>query len=297
MTAQKQFTNWAKLAPEDRKTSELVDRLGSDFFRLLDGLTIARARKHILRYFADDTARLGAFPERKKPVSISTEIDAEGLFLPYDEISAIIETYKLSLFKPTTFVKEEFKSQYDTLSRGVSTFKQSDRENFLIGMMKTNFLKRLESSIRSFEYTMKRTIDRIDKLEDALQKFKDVAGATFEAVDEETVEDEQDDLFEETAEFSLGKKKTFQFAHMKVDEFLTALEAPREARHPAAGGRHRPAHRHGLHLRRPEPSGLRLFDQLRHPLESCPHHPALRTCRPHRFAQPRHPARQLLAHG
>jgi superfamily II DNA/RNA helicase len=221
--AQGQFTNWAKLAPEDRKTSELVDRLGSDFFRLLDGLTIARARKHILRYFADDTARLGAFPERKKPVSISTEIDTEGLFLPYDEISAIIETYKLSLFKPTTFVKEEFKTIYDTQSRGVSTFKQSDRENFLIGMMKTNFLKRLESSIRSFEYTLKRTIDRIDTLESDLQKFKDVAGATFDENTENVVEDEQEDLFEEATEFSTGKKKTFQFAHMKVDEFLAAL--------------------------------------------------------------------------
>ncbi|MFA7172287.1 MAG: helicase-related protein [Kiritimatiellia bacterium] len=223
MTAQKQFTKWAKLPPEERKTSELVDSLGSDFFRLLDGVTIARARKHILRYFVDDVARLGAFPERKKPLSISTEIDTQGLFLPYDEISEIIETYKLFLFKPTMFVKEEFKAIYDTTSRGVSSFKQSDRENFLIGMMKTNFLKRLESSIRSFEYTLKRTIDRIDTLERALTKFKDVAGAVFEAADEQGAEEEQEDLFEEAVEFSTGKKKTFQFAHMKVDEFLEAL--------------------------------------------------------------------------
>ena len=50
--------------------------------------------------------------------------------------------------------------------------------------------------------------------------------------------------------------------------------------------------------RRPEPSGLRLPHQLRHPLEPGPHHPALRPHRPHRLAQRAHPARQLLAeHG
>ena len=41
-------------------------------------------------------------------------------------------------------------------------FSQADREKFLIGMMKVNFLKRLESSVKSFEITMERTIAKIE---------------------------------------------------------------------------------------------------------------------------------------
>ena len=49
--------------------------------------------------------------------------------------------------------------------------------------------------------------------------------------------------------------------------------------------RDRRADRHRLHLRRPEPAGLRLRHQLRHPLEPGAHHPALRPHGPHRLAQ------------
>jgi len=50
------------------------------------------------------------------------------------------------------------------------------------------------------------------------------------------------------------------------------------------------------HQRRPEPSGLRLPHQLRHPLESRSHHPALRADRPDRQRRPHRAARQFLAH-
>ena len=51
-------------------------------------------------------------------------------------------------------------------------FTQSEREHYLIGMMKVNFMKRLESSIRSFEITMDRTISKIEDLEDRIRRFK-----------------------------------------------------------------------------------------------------------------------------
>ena len=55
------------------------------------------------------------------------------------------------------------KQKYEALAgTEVLAFKQSDREHFLIGMMKVNFLKRLESSIESFEISMDRTIQKIE---------------------------------------------------------------------------------------------------------------------------------------
>ena len=43
-------------------------------------------------------------------------------------------------------------------------FNQADRERFLIAMIRTNFLKRLESSAHSLTLTLDRTIGKIDEL-------------------------------------------------------------------------------------------------------------------------------------
>ena len=54
----------------------------------------------------------------------------------------------------------------------MAVFTQANRENFLIGMMKVNFLKRLESSVHSFDLTLHRTIEKIDDLISRIEQFK-----------------------------------------------------------------------------------------------------------------------------
>lgn len=147
--AQTNFTHWARQHPAKRKISDLLGRLGSDFFKLLDELTIARSRKHIQKYYAATIADLGGFPKREKPVSCTPDIDLQGRFLSYDKLNQEISGYKLSLFSPSTFVQERYKSLYQTSER--DPFSQATRENYLIGMMKVNFLKRLESSVEAKE--------------------------------------------------------------------------------------------------------------------------------------------------
>ena len=56
-TAQKTFNEWSK-GKGERKTSVLLERLSSSFFKLLDELTIARSRKHIVKYYRDSIARM-----------------------------------------------------------------------------------------------------------------------------------------------------------------------------------------------------------------------------------------------
>jgi len=69
----------------------------------------------------------------------------------------------------SAYVKDEKKQKYEALAgTEILPFKQSDREHFLIVMMKVNFLKRLESSIESFEISMDRIIQKIEKLEDKI---------------------------------------------------------------------------------------------------------------------------------
>ncbi|MGH9898453.1 MAG: SNF2-related protein, partial [Pyrinomonadaceae bacterium] len=173
-TAQRTFTEWANdKSVKERKSSVLLERLSSGFFTLLDGLTIARSRKHIQKYYRDTLAGVGEFPKRNKPISIFPDIDSESMFMSYDKLNDEISNYRLSLFSPSQYVEDQYRHLYQERS-AVDNFTQEDREHFLIGMMKVGFLKRLESSVRSFAISMERTMGKIKTLEEKIHTFKKV---------------------------------------------------------------------------------------------------------------------------
>ncbi|WP_176371136.1 SNF2-related protein, partial [Crenothrix polyspora] len=65
--AQLAFNAWVSLSPEQRTANAILNTLDFDFFELLDSVTIARSRRHIETFY--DTADIGKFPERRKPLS------------------------------------------------------------------------------------------------------------------------------------------------------------------------------------------------------------------------------------
>jgi SNF2 family DNA or RNA helicase len=224
-TAQQQFSRWAKTQTSERKTSDLLEKLSSAFFKLLDELTIARSRKHIYRYYKDNISQLGGFPERLKPISVFPEIDLNGKFMSYDKLNDEITNYKLSLFNPSNYVLPQFKPQYESQYEFAFTpnFTQSDRENYLIGMMKVNFLKRLESSIRSFEITMNRTISKIENLEGRIKEFKKAKAESAEVdIEADELQETGDEELQEA--FEVGKKFKYKLAHLDLDRWLKDLQ-------------------------------------------------------------------------
>lgn len=231
--AQTQFTNWAdKKKNPNKKQNELIQKLGSDFIKLLDELTIARSRKHIKSFYKAE-AEIGKFPERIKPIAIYPNIDTKNRFYTYDELNRIILQYKLALFNPSAYIEPDKTSKYEELAatKGVLGFKQSDREHFLIGMMKVNFLKRLESSIESFEISMDRTIQKIEKLETKIRDFQKskVKSQEEELETYQPDEDEIEENEEELEQWQVGKKLKFDLADLDLDSWLADLERDREA--------------------------------------------------------------------
>jgi len=221
--AQGKFTKWAKKSRE-RKTSELLEELSSAFFKLLDELTIARSRKHIQKYYKDAIAQLGDFPERLTPISVFPEIDREGKFMSYEQLNSEISQYQLSLFNPSKYVRSPYRSVYE--NKGVRNFKQSDRERSLIGMIKVNFLKRLESSVNSFAITMHRTINKISELQKRLESFRNWQdeNAEIDFKDLELEAEEDEDL---RAAWEVGKLKV-KMAHLDVESWLKDLKNDNE---------------------------------------------------------------------
>lgn len=218
--AQRTFTEWTK-KNKTHQTNELLERLSSAFFKLLDELTIARSRKHIQKYYADDIAELGGFPERQKPISIVAEIDSKGRFLSYDRLNDEISKYRLSLFNPSMYVLPEYQSQYDETA--VKNFRQSDRENYLIGMMKVNFLKRLESSVHSFAITMQRTITKIEALQERIKRFEQFRAENPELdFDDLAIESLDDEELQQAMQ--VGSKFTYQMAHLDLEAWKKDLK-------------------------------------------------------------------------
>ena len=222
--AQTAFNKWAK-QDGTGNSQNLLEELSTHFFRLLDGLTIARSRKQIEKYYPDSLKELGGFPKRGKPESVYTQIDLENEFLSYDALNDEISEYQLSLYNPTKYLRSEYESEYDL--QHVPHFTQSDREYYLIGMMKVNFLKRLESSVHSFKITLERTLAKIEELEVRIRRFQEYRAENPD-LDPAEMEIDAGDDEELQAAFEVGKTLKFKMAHLDVERWLEDLQRDRE---------------------------------------------------------------------
>lgn len=194
--AQLQFNRWLALEDTDRKPARLMDMLGFDYFKLLDMLTIARSRKHIEKYYG--TAETGKFPERLKPINIKPDVDLSGEFRSIREINNEIRRLTLAAYAPLRYVLPHKQAAYDAkystkIRGGESFFRQADREESLVHLLRVNVLKRMESAVSSFSLTLERqladvkaTLAKLETHESSIEEIDiedvDVDDAAFESL-------------------------------------------------------------------------------------------------------------------
>ena len=169
--AQREFKAWEDDKDSGRDKSKLLTKLGADFFRLLGGVSIARSRRHIENFYADEIGRIGEFPEQLRPENHHPPTDLTDA-LSYKYLADQIEDFSLSVYTPSSYVISEEAKQRLAREKEEFRFNQLDREKFLIGMMQTNFLKRLESSAHSLTETLERTIGKIDDLLEKIDRYE-----------------------------------------------------------------------------------------------------------------------------
>lgn len=181
--AQGAFNQWSELPAEDRTAANILQMLHFDFFDLLDSVTIARSRKHIQTYY--DTADIGQFPKRRKPLSFRAPITRNEQLntLTFNEIYRTLMNLKLSVYKPISYIYPSrisfYEDMYDTsVKGGQSKFRQKDRESALVSLMTTNLLKRLESSVESFRLTLNALQTRFDEVLSSIHLYRKNASAS-----------------------------------------------------------------------------------------------------------------------
>jgi SNF2 family DNA or RNA helicase len=227
--AQTQFTYWAKKPPDQRKTRDLIAAIGGDFFKLLDGLSIARSRRQVASYYADEMKQLGGFPKRPAPKAIHANIDLQQRFLSFEQLDTEISALRLALYHPTSFLRDDLTTSIYAAYQDkiLGSFTQEGRERILIAMMKVNFLKRLESSVDSFRLTLKRTIEKIDQLEARITAFEKYLDQNPEIDYESLTPKEFEDPDFDQEDFTIGGRRRIHLVHLKLPEWLKEIRNDR----------------------------------------------------------------------
>ena len=223
--AQKAFNAWSKLDPEDRTTDALLRTLDFDFFELLDSVTIARSRRHIEKYY--DTAAIGQFPERLKPISLRPSMTDLSSAINYNQIFELLTQLSLCIYTPSNYIFPSKIAKYIDLTHNKGNMlTQQGREQGIRRLMSINLLKRLESSVYSFHLTLTRILDLITGTIKAIDDFEKYGRADIDMV--EASEDDFDMEDGSTDYFTVGKKVKIDLADMDYKTWRTELQQDAE---------------------------------------------------------------------
>ena len=219
--AQKAYNAWCKLDPEDRTTDALLRTLDFDFFEVLDSVTIARSRKHISKYYS--TAEIGKFPKRLKPISLRPSLTSLKSAINYNQIYEELMKLSLCIYTPSNYI---FPSKIDkymdlTHNKGIN-LTQRGREQGICRLMSINLLKRLESSVFSFNLTLSRIRELITKTIEAINRFEKYGVSDLDMYEESDNEFDMDDS--NTDFFSVGKKVKIDLADMDYRTWRDELQ-------------------------------------------------------------------------
>ena len=218
--AQKVFNEWSKLDVASRTTDQLMQMLDFEFFQILDAVTIARSRRHIEKYY--DVSEIGKFPTRLPPISKRPPLTDLPGAISYSEIYDDLLSLTLSIYTPTNYILPSKLEKYAKLNHeGKNHLTQAGREQGIRRLMSINLLKRLESSLHSFQLTLGRIEQLIAQTLDTIAHYDPTA--TLELNDLSGVADlDADD--QESDLFTVGRKVKIELADMDYVTWRKDLE-------------------------------------------------------------------------
>lgn len=219
--AQKAFNAWSKLDARDKTTDALLKTLDFDFFELLDSVTIARSRKHIEKYY--NTAEIGKFPERKKPISLRPQLTDLDSAINYNQIYGLLMMLSLCIYTPSNYIfPSKMKKYIDITHNKADNLTQTGREQGIRRLMSINLLKRLESSVNSFQLTLKRIESLIDETIKSIDRFEKYGHSDIDMYEASDSEWDIDD--NNTDYFTVGKKVKIDLADMDYKTWRAELK-------------------------------------------------------------------------
>ena len=220
--AQRAFNAWSELDIADRTTDALLKTLDFDFFELLDSVTIARSRKHIEKYY--DTADIGKFPTRKKPISLRPVLTNLESATNYNKIYKELSKLSLCIYTPSNYIFPSKIQKYIDLTHNKGNeLTQTGREQGIRKLMSVNLLKRLESSVNSFKLTLQRIYNLINDTVDKINIFEQYGTSSIDMYESADTEWDIDDS--NTEYFTVGNKVQIDLADMDYKTWRSELNS------------------------------------------------------------------------
>jgi SNF2 family DNA or RNA helicase len=222
--AQKAFNTWCKFEPCDRTTNKLLKMLDFDFFEVLDSVTIARSRKHIEKYY--DTADIGKFPTRLKPISMRPPLTDLKTAINYNEIFEQLMQLRLTIYTPTHYILpsklEKYAELYEDNKVNIG-FTQANREQGIRRLTAINLMKRMESSVFSFNLTLKRIKELIEDTVSTIDTFNRQGSVKLNLTDISDIDEYDEDDQNSDELFSIGKKVKIDLDDMDYKSWRNSL--------------------------------------------------------------------------
>ncbi len=227
--AQKAFNTWSKWEPAERTTDSLLKMLSFDFFELLDSVTIARSRKHIQKYY--DTSDIGSFPTRLKPIPLAPPLTDLKKSVTYNEIFSQLCLLDLDIYRPSHYILPSRIAKYEALydkNKVSSGLTQANREQGIRRLMAINLMKRMESSVYSFNLTLKRIRELIESTIRKIDTFDKGVGLQLELNDITDRESLDYDDMESEELFTFGRKVRIDLVDMDYVSWKRSLVHDKE---------------------------------------------------------------------
>ncbi len=219
--AQKAFNTWSKWDVCDRTTDNLLKMLDFDFFEVLDSVTIARSRKHIQKYY--DTTDIGTFPVRKKPISKNPPLTDLRDAISYNQIFKQLLLLNLDIYRPSHYILASKIKKYSELFGDDGSLTQVGREQGIRRLMAINLMKRMESSVSSFNLTLIRIKDLINSTIKTIDSFEKLSSETVELTDISQYDKFDGEDQNDEGLFSFGRKVRIELSDMDYKSWREQL--------------------------------------------------------------------------
>ena len=219
--AQKAFNTWSKWDVCDRTTDNLLKMLDFDFFEVLDSVTIARSRKHIQKYY--DTTDIGTFPVRKKPISKNPPLTDLRDAISYNQIFKQLLLLNLDIYRPSHYILASKIKKYSELFGDDGSLTQVGREQGIRRLMAINLMKRMESSVSSFNLTLIRIKDLINSTIKTIDSFEKLSSETVELTDISQYDEFDGEDQNDEGLFSFGRKVRIELSDMDYKSWREQL--------------------------------------------------------------------------
>lgn len=186
----------------------------------MDSVTIARSRKHIEKYY--DTTDIGKFPIRKKPISLRPVLTNLESATNYNQIYEKLSNLSLCIYTPSNYIFPSKIQKYIELTHNKGNeLTQTGREQGIRKLMSVNLLKRLESSVNSFQLTLQRIYSLINDTIDKINRYEQYGASSIDMYESADTEWDIDDS--NTEYFTVGNKVQIDLADMDYKTWRSEL--------------------------------------------------------------------------